>query len=369
MSALLPGAVHPHRPQPPSVIARQYGLAIGELQAWIAEGLPTARGLIDPFACVNWLSVHKLALVPALQRRWQGFLKWFEPFVQGVDVPRRIAWERRHRLYLPQAVAHLRWAVPAVLDDGQAQFVLEEEPLRSLADRRASGLVTLVGWRRQGAVWRLDQDQAPRDLSIRQHLRIARHPLRVLEAGSSEWRALHEVLVPYISRFDYGYRQHLIDDSIAAARARYPAGSCIDCALGAQGLLTDAGWETRLCGGIMAHSAIANPHFWVEARCRSGWVPIDPSMAAIARMLQVDWRPWLAAYIGGLDARRILIARGVGVFNGLRPCQYVSAATGAVVAAAGDGIWREAWACIDWVCGECSDAFASETLVGDTIDL
>jgi hypothetical protein len=78
---------------------------------------------------------------------------------------------------------------------------------------------------------------------------------------------------------------------------------------------------------------------------------VDPSLPAIARMLGADWRSVARAYAGGCDARRVQLS----------PQPISEAIGGPTVAsligeATVDGV--NAWACIDWVCGDCSAEFA-----------
>lgn len=360
--SISPGVAHPNAPAPLLIVAEQFGVTRETMQGWCDAGLPqNEHGHIDPFEACNWLSWNRLSEAPALLRRWQNFLNWFYPFVQGQDASRRIKWSRCHRLYLPQAQQHLRWAIPRVIHEEGRQLVESRGMMRS-ASLSENAVLHLADWREQAGAWRLDQDEVPADLQARQELTVLRHVQRDVAIGSAEHQALLNLLEPLVADFRYGYRQHRIVDDAETAEAHAPDGSCLDCTLRAQTLLQQAGWNTRLCGGIIAHSLIANPHFWLEVRGRSEWFSIDVSLAAIARMLRLPWENWLAAYIGGSDARRILITRDTGSFQGLSQCQYISALTGALVVAGQDGHWKSAWDCIDWCCGSCHDSFDSQML-------
>jgi hypothetical protein len=345
-------------------MADTLGIGLPYLERWIEEGLPEVDGLVDPFLVSNWVTWNHLADVPALMRRWQNFLNWFFPFVQGQDGARAFTWQRRQKLHLPHSVVHLRWTMPRVVHETGVQEITRQTPMKSHGEGTLAmaGLMRLAAWREAGAFWRLDQDQAPPGLEARQTVEVIRWPQAVLDPADSEHAAILAILEPMVADFRYGYRQHLIVDDLERARERYPDGSCLDCALVAAGLLADAGWATRLCGGIIAHSLIANPHFWIEVHSAKGWAPVDPSLPAIARMLKLPWRNWLARYIGACDARRILLSRGDGRFPGLPQCNYISGSSGGAAVAGADGVWRHAWACIDWVCGQCNDSFDSQML-------
>ncbi len=359
--AITPNAAHPYGPTSATRLAGHFDLDLQQVQEFLDQGMPGSLERCDPFLCYNWLCRQRLDAVPALARRWRTFTKWFQPHLQGERESRRVTWQRQHALYLPQAVSNLRWAIPQIAASSHQVVEKNDTPLAILADHAsASGLVPVGTWRRQNAAWRLDQQQATPGLQMRQELQLVVHSQTVLSPDDAEHTTLLHLLEPLVAGFRYGYRQHQLDDRLPAAQARYPDGSCLDCALLAQGLLRDRGWNSRLVAGVLAHSAIANPHYWLEVQCDAGWAPVDVSMAAMARMLGEDWRAWLSAWVGSCDARRVRIGHTDGSFIGLHECQYVSCAPGAVAVAGADGCWQSAWNCIDWVCGLCSDQFRSE---------
>ncbi|MFW5845922.1 MAG: transglutaminase domain-containing protein, partial [Planctomycetota bacterium] len=322
MEGLLPGSAHPYAPCTHAAMAKSLGVPEPYIGRWVEEGMEAVGDRVDPFTVSNWVARHRLSDVPALMRRWQNFLNWFYPHVQDQDAPRSYRWQRRHRIYLPHAVMHMRWVIPTIPHEEGVQEVSHVTPMRSegRSSDALAGLVGLASWREQGDFWRLDQDQAPPGLQVGQTVQLVRSPVRILDSSDSEHEAIVRVLEPLVGAFEYGYRQHLIVDSVETARERWPEGSCLDCALLAGAALNEAGWATRLCGGIISHTLIANPHFWLEVATDRGWVPVDPSLPAIARMLRIPWRNWLMAYIGGSDSRRILISRGHGDFPGLTQC-------------------------------------------------
>ena len=136
------------------------------------------------------------------------------------------------------------------------------------------------------------------------------------------------------------------------------------------GVETTAPLVARLLfGGVVACSAIANPHDWLEVVGPGDtWIPLDPSLPCIARMLGLDWQPWVDAYCGGCDAGRILIARHRVGDDPWWLDETVVAAHGAFVHPTPgelfvrqDGTWRSAWACQDWSCGWCHDQFEAIT--------
>jgi hypothetical protein len=110
------------------------------------------------------------------------------------------------------------------------------------------------------------------------------------------------------------------------------------------------GRRWRLVSGVVAHRGLANAHFWVEAADVGGvWVPIDPTIPAVARMLGADWRGTVPLAIGRCDARRVRIAHHEGP---------VKSDLGGIVGrldAAGD----QALYCTDWAVGECSWSVAA----------
>ena len=118
-------------------------------------------------------------------------------------------------------------------------------------------------------------------------------------------------------------------------------------------LLSDRQRPWRLVTGIVAQSTIANPHFWLETEITGGeWVPLDPSLPAIVRMVGGDWQTAAAAWTGGLDARRVTIGT---VGQGITTIPGGSTVGSLIGEAVADN--KNAWACLDWVCGDCEATF------------
>jgi hypothetical protein len=115
----------------------------------------------------------------------------------------------------------------------------------------------------------------------------------------------------------------------------------------------------RLVAGLVANTAIANPHFWVEAEVAGGrWAPLDPSLPAIVRMVGGDWRAAARAWTGALDARRVTLGVVGAGLPGIPGGGSIGSAIGEAVATGADGVARSAWACLDWVCGDCEAEFS-----------
>jgi hypothetical protein len=115
------------------------------------------------------------------------------------------------------------------------------------------------------------------------------------------------------------------------------------------------GWPARLVGGIVPRDDLVNPHFWVEVQLGESWLPIDPTLPAIARMLGEDWRAWVHAWTGACDGRRIRLWTGPSSLTDLR-CPGESAACGEITGCVG-GQPIDGWHCLDVVCGETSGSF------------
>lgn len=327
---LLPGAAHPNRPLSRAALARRHGLDRGTLDAWIAAGLPTqADGLIDPFAACNWITWNRLPACPALARAWRGYLLIFAGFLGGDYAERRVRWHRSHALYLPAEARQVEWWIPRPAQRPW-QVVLDEEPLGK-PDERGHWLV-----RRQPCA-ALPTVGSSVDLRL-----IPRPTVAVAE--------LAEAVIDLVGEFRYEYRHHRTGETLEHAAL---AGSCFDCVRELSRRLTTAGRANRVVSGIIVHDAFANPHFWLEVEVAGGgWLPVDPSLPAIARMLGADWRAVARAYAGGCDARRVQFApQPIAELPG-------GATVGSLIGEAlVDG--ANAWACLDWVCGDCSAEFAA----------
>jgi hypothetical protein len=350
MSPLTPGHAHPHGPCRPAELARFVHVDIEQVLRWVALGMPTlADGRIDPFSASNWLSAGRLDECPALARRWRTYLVWFAPFVAGQDRARKVRWTRTHRLYLPSIPVRLSWWLPAVAHT-QGQFHLAERlPL-------ADALTTTV----EDRFARLEGVPANSLPVARGEVEIGLHPTAVMTPGDDDHRALAPLVEEVAGTFRYEYRHHRGDDWVHDARppAR-AAGSCLDCALALGARLDAIARPWRLVAGLVANTAIANPHFWLEAQVIGGrWAPLDPSLPAIVRMVGGDWRAAARAWTGALDARRITLGVvGAGV-PGIPGGASVGSAMGEAVATGVDGVERSAWPCLDWVCGDCEAEFS-----------
>jgi len=341
---LLPGPAHPHPPATPAAFAAQYDVPLSRVEAWIADGLPRLPdGRIEAFACCNWLSRFRLDQAPALARRWRAYLNWFRPFLAGGDGPRRWRWRRTHRLFLPVEVARLRWYLPRVPEAPHQRVVREAKAPEAVAE---------------GPAWRIDRARTGGTPELTWEVEVAASP-RCLALPEAEAEALRGVVGNLIGDFAYGYRHHRPHGLEEEATALAEEGSCLDCAALCLHRLRAAGWRGELVGGIIAKDFIANPHFWVEVLTGAGPAVIDPSLPAIARMLGEDPEPWIAAYVGGCDARRIELARGPSPISGIPGGPAFSLACGEAAAEV-DGTDRNCWPCLDWVCGECEGVFWEE---------
>lgn len=307
-----PGDRHPHAPCAAAALARRLGVPAAALDDWAAEGCPRLPdGRCDPYAVVNWLSWGRLARCPLLARRWRMWLSWFTARPR----PRRLRVVRAQRCWLPAARA-LVWWVPEPADT-PGQRVLA----RQWEAGEAAGAWRRLAW--APAVehaWRAEDEVELVPLSW---------PRR-------ERPDLETMLAELVAEFAYAYRRHRAGD--------WPLGrgTCLDLALQA-GARCSRPW--RLVSGVIAHRALAHPHFWLEVDDGTcGWIPVDPSPAAVARMLGEDWRPLIAAGIGRWAARCIRIAAALG------PVGDDLGGIAGRLDAEGD----EALYCSDWAIGACS---------------
>ncbi len=318
MSWLLPGPAHPHPPRPPAELAAWLGVDEARVRAWLDDGLPAIEGAIDAFVAVNWLS-GRIDEVPALASRWRRYLRWFQPFVAGTDRPRRVTVTRHHRLFLPRPVADgILWWLPRLADEA----------------------------------WNVPVDVGPTHVRLR--VSAASAVARVQQTPHSHPQPdLIPLVEEVVAGFTYGYRHHRPDD----AHGERPAGSCLDLTLALGNHLSARGRPWRVCCGVVAHTALANPHFWLEVEAVGGWVPVDPTLPAIARtfagLSPAPWREWVRAYTGGCDARRVVLRRGEAPIAGIPGGATLGSLIGEVTVA---GV--NAWPCLDWVCGECRWEFA-----------
>ena len=343
-----PGAQHPYAPMCLSELARFVHVPLTEVARWIAEGLPqTAEGLVDPFVCSNWLCAGRLERCPALARRWRTYLLFFAPFLAGEDRVRRVHWRRSERLYLPHQVDQVAWWLPRAATSGTQRVESEEAP-------QAEGCRTSDA----GAWWCITGRPTAGGPACSTSATLTIAPQAVLAPGSDEHAALAKVMEEVVGTFRYEYRHHRPWEYSAAfstgqVYGARSVGSCLDCtlAVGAQLTRLDRPW--RVLAGMVADSRIANPHFWIEVDSTAGWVPLDPTLPAIVRMVGGDWRAAVRAWTGACDARRVsfgVVGRGLDDIPG---GATVGSAMGEVIA---DG--RNAWPCLGWVCGDCESEFS-----------
>ncbi len=345
---LQPGAQHPYAPMSWSELAAFVHVPLAAIRQWVDEGLPqVAEGLIDPFACSNWLCWGRLDRCPTLARRWRTYLVFFAPFLANQDRVRRLHWRRTQRLYLPQPAAHLAWwlARPSM----SASQVVEPGPPPVLG-----GCTTSVvdDW------WHLVGTPPAGEPTVTITAQVDLAPTAVLAPGEDEHAELARLVEQVASGFRYEYRHHQPWEYRAALAGDHftgrLAGSCLDCAMALAALLQDSGRQWRLLAGVVADSRIANPHFWLEAQTTDGrWAPLDPTLPAIVRMVGGDWRSAARAWTGACDARRITLGRvGAGRSDIPGGASVGSLMGEAVVAGA------NAWPCLDWVCGDCESEFS-----------
>ena len=339
---LAPGDAHPNPPLAPDDLAERFHVLPDEIRRWLDAGLPSlADGRVDPFACANWLSWGRLDRCPALGRRWRGYLLRFASFVAGTAQPVRRRWRRTHRLTLPCEVDRVVWWLPTSASDAWQTVAVAQAPMAEGVTARAVD-----------GGWRLDLVAPTRMPIARGDEIVSRTIRRGLVPGDAEHRLLLPLVEDVAAGFTYAYRHHAAGETVAGVDRA--SGSCLDCALALGARLDAAGRPWRVVGGIVADSALANPHFWIEAETSVGWQPLDPSLPAIARMLGADWRAFARAYTGGLDAARVAFA-ALGPL-GLPAGPTVASLIGeAMVEIA--GVEHDAWACLDWVGGDCEAEF------------
>lgn len=325
---LLPGPAHPNRPLPPAVLARRYGLDVAVMEGWIAEGLPVdAEGAVDPFAACNWITWHRLAECPVLARAWRGYLLVFAGFLGGDHAERWVRWHRGHALHLPHGGRRLEWWLPRPAHRAW-QGVLAEEVL---GEPQESG-----HW----LIRREDIDALP-TIAGTVDLQLMPRPTTAADD-------LLPLVTDLASTFRYEYRHHRTGETLTGDAV---SGSCCDCVRALSHRLHERGRAHRIVPGIIVHDAFANPHYWLEVEVAGGeWIPVDPSLPAIARMLGADWQAVARAYTGGCDARRVAFA--VDPVTTIPGGPTLGSSIGEAIV---DG--DNAWNCIDWVCGDCSAEF------------
>lgn len=347
---LAPGHVHPHGPCRPAELARFVHVSVEQVLHWVALGLPTlSDGRIDPFVASNWLSAGHLDECPALARRWRTYLVWFAPFVAGQDRARRVRWTRTHRLYLPEVPTRLTWWLPAPGVALGQQVIAERPPA-------ADGFTAVD----EGRFHRLEGAPVDATPTARGAVDLALTPSAILAPDDDDQRILAPLVEDVAGTFRYEYRHHRPDDWVLCAPpSSRTDGSCLDCALALAARLDGIGRPWRLVAGLVANTAIANPHFWIEAGCSGGrWAPLDPSLPAIVRMVGGDWRAAARAWTGSLDARRVTLGVVDSGLQGIPGGGSIGSAIGEAMAICADGTARSAWPCLDWVCGDCEAEFS-----------
>ena len=341
MKAVMPGPDAPYQACSPREIAELFGVAAARVEAWLAAGLPQDDGLIDPMTACNWITLGPLAEAPVLSRRWRSYLAWFRPFVEGRDEARTVRWEREHAIFLPRDCRDLSWWLP--------------EPIQH--DRQQVGQPT--AWSRavsqSDTHSRIDIAEPSTTERMTGTCTVRVEPSRVGEDAVAALAELRAAVAEWIQEFTYIYRRHAHGDGDPAAAPR--VGTCLDCALGFARHCAAAGWRWRLMAGVVARDEVSNAHYWLEVSDGGTWYPVDPSLPAIARMLGEDPAPWIAAYTGGCDARRILLAQDPHPLGDQDMPVFCSMSPGEAVVTHSDERC-DAWGCIDWVLGATSGSFS-----------
>lgn len=333
-----PEEAQPNAAMERAQIARRFAVDAQQMQQWIDHGLPCELdGRVDPFVCSNWISWHRLDQAPALQRLWRQFAAHFRPFVHNQDHGRHIHWQRVQTLFLPDWVDSWRWYVP----DIAGEFSWQHSTVTTHCHSPAATISQHSG------CWEIQGHESRPQCTLGYDLHI--EPYVALSPNDDDYAYLYELMCTVVESFCYEYRIHELNDHPSVYTQR---GTCLDVALQAAALCGQQGRKWRICGGVIAHSALLNPHHWLEIECSAGWVPFDASIPAIMRMLGEDWQPWAKRYCCGIDSARISMTRGPGMWD-VTDGNFVSAATGAALAYDRHAQVFNAWPCLDWVNGEC----------------
>ncbi|MBA2480428.1 MAG: hypothetical protein H0V44_07180 [Planctomycetes bacterium] len=350
-ASILPGTAHPHPPMAAEDLADRLDVSTADVLSWVKEGLPVDSGLIDPFLAANWLCWGRLDRCPLLQRRWQTYLRWFMPHVHAQDTLHRYRVRQIHRVFLPEPMASLNWYVPRIpvtADQVDVRYLSALSATDGPTDVGSAGPFARFAW--------TDPGPNPRVVGSAE-VAVAPHAVDLFP----DHRELVAMVEELACEFRYEYRHHesgeARDRILPITSSNEIVGSCLDCALELGRRLGERGRAWKLCSGVIANSVIANPHFWLKVDTTVGWVPVDPSLPAIARMLGADWRAVVAAYVGGCDARRITLAEGDHHLPSLPGGPSIGSTIGEIFALDGAGNRRNAWPCLDWVCGDCSWIF------------
>lgn len=315
-----PGDNHPNGPCLPAEISRRLAIEESALARWLADGCPALPdGRLDPFVVCNWLSWGRLDRCPILARRWSVWLRWFTT----VGKPCRVVVRRSQSCLLPEA-RPLRWQVPEP-PDAPGQTILARQWMDGEA---AEGHRIIERATAQEHRWSAEDE-------------IALAPLAV---EPRDRRFFETLLGDLAAGFTYAYRRHRPGEPVG------DTGTCLDLARRCGAELTRFGRPWRLVSGVVAHRGLANVHFWVEADDGpAGWIPLDPTIPAVARMLGADWRAIVPLAVGRHDGRRIRVAAASG------PVSDDMGGIGGRLDAGGD----EAMYCTDWAVGECAWSVAT----------
>jgi hypothetical protein len=340
VNAFGPGPAEPYPAADATAIADLFGVDAAAVAGWLDDGLPHAGDLIDPMVCTNWLSWGRLDRAPILARRWHVYLAGFRAHRQGQAARHRVTWNRSHTLYLPEAVISADWWLPDPIACDWQQL----EQCGDLSDLRA---------RSAGGQW-LCRSEPSTTWEVHGSATV----VVASQHGNCD-AAVVSAMRDVVAEFRYGYRRHERHERHERDEPRQvrKEGTCLDCALALGSHLSSLGRAWQLCAGLTARSAVANAHYWLLVeQAGGGWVPVDPSIPAIARMLGDDWQQWIDAYAGSLDAWRVTLACAELTPAGAE--QFVSVVPGQASAAMAGGEMCDAWACIDWVCGETVASFS-----------
>jgi Transglutaminase-like superfamily len=323
-----------------------------QVQRWLAQGLPQLMdGRIDPFVCANWLCWGHLSECPALLRRWRTYLIFFAPFLSGETAPRTVRCTMKRRIYLPQPSDQVYIVLPLLSASAQQELLSETH---IIANGWQNGEIRADWWRAQQKIPASDDST----VHITQDVRVTP---TVTDLSAAEKKLFLHWMSEVAGQFRYEYRHHSPDDYRANLCVEKTTekitprfeGSCFDCALALAAIAQQHQRPWRIMSGIVAHSAIANPHFWVECATTNGqWIPLDPSLPAIVRMMNGDWQTSVTAWTGNLDARRVTL----GVVGAGAADIIGGASIGSRIGELFSPTYN-AWSCLDWVCGDCETEF------------
>jgi hypothetical protein len=237
MDTLLPGAAHPNRPEDPQSLAATFAVPPATVAHWLERGLPISAGLIDPVLAADWIARHDLAGCRILARRWRLWLDWFRVARDGLDrEPRRLRVRRVHSLHLPHAVDQVCWWIPR-LPATSGHIILASVPA-------SAAPLTLLP-----ASWRVE---AIAPVTLREEVEL-RPAVRALAPE------LQRLVCDVAGDFAYGWRHHRPGEAWSLA-----GGTCLDAAMALGSRLSAVGRPWRIVAGVIARTAIAGPHLWLE---------------------------------------------------------------------------------------------------------